>query len=88
VKLQERHRCCKLKLEEVKAGGGESLAHTRRRSSYPIIHAPGFVPIVANAHSVFATSYELNTSDLTLGIPFPRSKRRLQILRLQILEPL
>jgi hypothetical protein len=65
-------------------------------SSCPIIHCPGFVPIVANAHSVFATSCELNSPDLSLGITLTRCTRRLQILRererqrerLQILQPL
>ena len=29
-------------------------------SSGPIIRSPGFVPIIASAHSVFATFFELN----------------------------
>ena len=39
-----------------------------RRSSCPIIRSPGFVPIVANAHSVFAIACELNSPDMASAL--------------------
>jgi hypothetical protein len=35
-----------------------------RRSSYPIIRSPGFLPNVEYVHIVFATSFELNFPDI------------------------